>query len=117
MFRIGTLNQLDKRKRLDLLIAAVHNNRTDVELQIAGGGLDKERLIAFAGNDPRVHFLGVIPNNTIRSFYNNLSVFCSPTANEGWGLSLVEAMACKIPCLVLADAASAGGNQKPLCCD
>ena len=85
VFRIGTLNQLDKRKRLDLLIAAVHNNRTDVELQIAGGGLDKERLIAFAGNDPRVHFLGVIPNNTIRNFYNNLSVFVSPTANEGWG--------------------------------
>ena len=43
VFRIGTLNQLDKRKRLDLLIAAVHNSRTDVELQIAGGGLDREQ--------------------------------------------------------------------------
>ena len=77
----------------------------DGELLIAGGGLDRALLESQAGNDLSIRFLGVIPNSNLRSYYTNLSVFVSPTANEGWGLSLVEAMACKIPCLVLADAA------------
>jgi glycosyltransferase involved in cell wall biosynthesis len=105
VFRVGTLNQLDKRKRINLLISAFQNSKVVGELQIAGGGLDREMLEAQAGDDPHIQFLGVIPNSALRSYYTSLSLFCSPTANEGWGLSLVEAMACKTPCLVLADAA------------
>ena len=105
IFRVGTLNQLDKRKRINLLIDAFTRSKVDGSLQIAGGGLDRAMLEASAKTNPHIWFLGVIPNNTLRNFYNNLSVFVSPTANEGWGLSLVEAMACKIPCVVLADAA------------
>jgi glycosyltransferase involved in cell wall biosynthesis len=104
VFRVGTLNQLDKRKRIDLLVKAFKKSRIIGNLVIAGGGPDKEMLAAIAGADSRIRFPGIIPDGRLQQFYNNLDVFCSPTSQEGWGLSLVEAMSCGIPCVVLQDA-------------
>jgi glycosyltransferase involved in cell wall biosynthesis len=46
--------------------------------------------------DPRITFLqGFIED--MGEFYRGLDCYCSPTAGEGWGATLSEAMACGIP--------------------
>jgi len=103
IFRVGYLAQLDRRKRVDLLIKAFKKSSLG-ELVIGGKGLDEVMLKELAAGDNRIKFLGFIPDKELVAFYNSLDVFVFPTAVEGYGLPPVEAMACKKPVVVLADA-------------
>jgi len=103
IFRIGYLGQLDKRKRVSLLIEAFRASKIDGELVIAGKGLDESRLKEQLNSDPRIKFLGLVPDNNLAAFYNSLDLFVFPTWVEGYGLPIVEAMACKKPVIVLSD--------------
>jgi len=103
VFRLGYLAQLDRRKRVDLLIKAFRKSELD-ELVIGGVGLDEPLLRKQAKGDNRIRFLGFILDNELVNFYNSLDVFVFPTAIEGYGLPIVEAMACKKPVIVLDDA-------------
>jgi len=103
-FRIGYLGQLDKRKRVDLLIHRFKESGIKGELVIAGDGLDKYNLWEQAKGDVRIKFLGSIPDTSLKDFYNSLDVFVFPTWVEGYGLPIVEAMACRKPVIVLDDA-------------
>jgi len=104
VFRIGTLSQLDKRKRIDLLIKHFKGSKIDGELVIGGHGIDESILIHLANGDSRIKFLGFVPDDKLADFYNSLDVFVFPTGIEGYGLPMVEAMACKKPVVVLPDA-------------
>ena len=101
---IGTLGQLDKRKRINLLIEALKKTNLNAQLLIAGKGPDKPMLQALAGDDERIKFLGLIPSELLSDFYNSLDVFVFPTGIEGYGLPPVEAMACRKPTIILKDA-------------
>lgn len=102
-YRIGTLSYLDPRKRIDILIRAFREADLDgAELVIAGRGEDRARLEAIAGNDERIKFLGFVED--LNAFYNRLKVFVFPSALEGYGLPMVEAMACGLPVVTLDDA-------------
>lgn len=103
-FKLGTLGQLDRRKRIDLLIKEFRKTKTDAELLIAGKGMDEPILRKLAEGDSRIKFLGFIPDTQLRNFLNGLDVFCFPTWVEGEGLPALEAFACKKPVLVLGDA-------------
>jgi len=103
-FRIGYLGQLDRRKRVHLLINAFVASNINAELVVGGNGSERRALEILAGNDPRVKFLGFVPEEQLAGFYVSLDLFVSPTAVEGWGLPLVEAMACKCPVAILEDA-------------
>lgn len=102
-FRLGYIGQLDRRKRVNLLIEAFKVSNLD-ELVIAGKGLDENMLKRQADGDGRIKFLGFIPDIELVDFYNSLDVFVFPTVIEGYGLPIVEAMACKKPVIVLGDA-------------
>jgi len=102
--KIGYLGQLDRRKRVDLLIELFRNHRLNSQLLIAGTGVEEERLKALAKGDNRIIFLGRIPDGELVDFYNDIDVLVFPTWLEGYGLPIVEAMACKRPVVVLRDA-------------
>ncbi len=104
IFRFGYLGQLDRRKRVDLLIDAFKRSRIEAELVLGGRGIDEERLKKSVQGDPRIKFMGFIPDRELAEFYNTLDVFIFPTSIEGYGLPPVEAMACKKPVIVLDDA-------------
>ena len=104
VFRIGTLSQLDQRKRVDLLIKHFKRSKIDGELVIGGHGIDESLLIHLASGDSRIKFLGFVPDDKLADFYNSLDVFAFPTWLEGYGLPMVEAMSCKKPVIVLDDA-------------
>lgn len=101
--RIGYLGQLDRRKRVELLIEAFKQSSL-TSLHIGGTGPDKERLKALAGDDPRIHFLERVDDDDLVHFYNSIDVFAFPTWIEGYGLPIVEAMACGRPVILLDDA-------------
>lgn len=109
-FRIGYLGQLDKRKRVDLLIKAFQNSAIGGELVIAGTGPEEFRLKALAHGfdkrpDSRIKFeTRIYSNDELADFYNSLDVLIFPTSVEGYGLPMVEAMGCKKPVVVLDDA-------------
>lgn len=104
-FIVGTLSYLDPRKRIDILIKAFKKvNDGDAELWIGGEGVDKPRLKRIAKGDKRIRFLGFVPETKLADFYNSLDVFVFPTEQEGLGLPIIEAMACKVPVITLRDA-------------
>ncbi len=104
IFRVGYIGQLDPRKRVDLLINAFRQTDINGECVIAGTGRQEAELRALAGDDPRIKFLGFIPDDELVQFYNSLDLFVFPTAIEGYGLPPVEAMACGVPVVIMSDA-------------
>lgn len=104
-FVIGTVSGLEKRKRIDLLIDSFL--KADIEnskLLIGGKGEEMENLVKLAQNDDRIKFLGFLPDDKMNEFYNSLDVFVFPTILEGYGMPIVEAMACGKPVITLDDA-------------
>jgi glycosyltransferase involved in cell wall biosynthesis len=53
------------------------------------------RRLGLTGNE--VRFLGVVPEEDLPVLYSGSSVFVFPSLYEGFGLPLVEAMACGVP--------------------
>lgn len=111
-FRIGCLGQLDRRKRVDLLIQAFHNSKLDADLFIAGTGPDRSNLRELAEDDYRIRFLGLVPDDKLVEFYNSIDLLVFPSMIEGYGLPIVEAMACKKPVMVLSDSIIPWGIKK-----
>ena len=93
-----------KRKRIDLLIKSfLDADMEDSQLLIGGNGVEKENLQKLAGDDPRIKFMGFVADEEMNDFYNSLDVFVFPTAEEGYGMPIVEAMACAKPVVTLDD--------------
>ena len=103
-FRIGYLGQLDRRKRVDLLVRAFVKSRIDGELVLGGRGIDESGLKELAQGDKRIKFAGFVPDDRLVDFLNSMDVLVFPTSIEGYGLPPVEMMACRRPVIVLADA-------------
>lgn len=105
--RVGTLSYLDARKRIPLLLDAYRKSRHPGELLVAGGTLDPEfgkELEKKAGGDPRIRFLGFIPDSDLLEFFSSIDLFVFPSVVEGYGLPIVEALACGVPVATLDDA-------------
>jgi len=71
-------------------------------LMLGGIGQLEESLKGQAkelGISQFVHFVGFVPEERKLEFYRSLDVFVFPTLAEGFGLVLIEAMACGLPCL------------------
>jgi glycosyltransferase involved in cell wall biosynthesis len=98
------LGQLDRRKRIDLLIKKFKESKLDADLYIGGIGVDRPLLESLVEGDSRIKFLGFIKDEDLCNFYNSLDLLVMPTWMEGWGIPIVEAMACKVPTMILADA-------------
>ncbi len=88
------VGRLTKHKRVQDLIKAVDG--LDVECKIVGKGQEKEYLESIAGSN--VEFLGFLPSymDVIKTLKKS-HVFCSPSVVEGFGITLLEAMACNVP--------------------
>lgn len=104
-YTIGTISNLMKRKRIHLLINSFLEADIDnSQLLIGGNGTEKENLQKIANDDPRIKFLGFVADDEMNDFYNSLDVFVFPTVEEGYGMPMVEAMACAKPVITLNDA-------------
>lgn len=62
-------------------------------------------LIKLYGKDPDIIRIGFVPTEDLVAIYNLATVYCQPSFYEGFGLPVLEAMACGTP-VVAANASS-----------
>ncbi len=95
---------IERHPRLHYLIVGgaspEGDNRAELDAQVARLGL--------AG---RVHFLGALPPDELKTPLSAADVFVLATRNEGWANVFLEAMACGLP-VVTTDV---GGNAEVVC--
>jgi glycosyltransferase involved in cell wall biosynthesis len=104
------LGTLEPRKNLVTLLQAYAGlHKTDTHLVLAGGqGWLYEEIFAEVerlGLEKRVHFPGYLPDDTLPLWYNAADVFAYVSWYEGFGLPILEAMACGTP-VVASDTTS-----------
>jgi len=90
------------RKRIDTLLrvlAAARAVRPDAHLVRAGGPFtrEQEQLARELGLDAHVSVLPPISDRLLAAVYRRASVLLLPSEREGFGLPVVEAMACGTP--------------------
>jgi glycogen(starch) synthase len=102
-----SVRRLVHAKGIENLIDAVTTIRRtvpDVLVVIAGTGPlagDLKRRVTESGLDGHVLFAGFVPDGQLPTFYRAADLFVVPTiALEGFGLVVVEALACGTPVLV-----------------
>lgn len=102
------VGQVNYRKGLHHLCKVVQNMTNSTELYIAGA-IDKKSKIYQSYKDcDNVNFLGFVTRDKLAELYNKCDVFVFPTLGEGYGLVILEALSCGLPCIV---SNLAGGND------
>jgi len=94
------VGSLDPRKNLPALIQAWQRQQEafpDVGLVIAGGRRKLFRKVPLADGYVNVHLTGYVPDALLPGLYSGAAVFVLPSFSEGFGLPVLEAMACGTP--------------------
>jgi len=99
------LGTLEPRKNVERLIEAFiqlkKEKQINVKLVISGiKGWGYQSIfdkVVSLGVEKEIIFSGFIPNELIPFLYNGASAFVYPSLYEGFGLPVVEAMACGVP--------------------
>lgn len=114
-FVLAWTGRMSPEKNLEALLFALPLVRhTDIRLLLAGDGPERKRLkkmlLKMASNAEgdvirtafadRVHFLRDLDD--VRPVLHAADAFIFPSISESLGLSLVEAMACGLPCIAMA---------------
>jgi glycosyltransferase involved in cell wall biosynthesis len=99
------------RKRLDVLLRAVavlHNRVPPLEVRIVGRGPEYQRLRKLSSAlriEQTVRWLGDFSLTHLAAEYNRCDLFCLPSAQEGFGIVFLEAMAAAKPIVAARSAA------------
>jgi glycosyltransferase involved in cell wall biosynthesis len=105
--RIVTVGRLTQQKRFDVLIdafALVSEQNPEWQLHIFGAGELESRLrsqVAWLSLDDRIIFRGL--SGHLAEEFNAGEFFVLPSEFEGFGIVVVEAMACGLPCVAFRD--------------
>lgn len=107
VIRIGFLKKVSKLYGAPCLVEAFgmlceRHPDWKVELQIYGDGELLEEMKELSKNlgiSDKTTFFGRIPHSEAPNAIRGMDIFCAPSERESFGVSVVEAMACQIPCI------------------
>lgn len=98
--RILYVGRLHYRKGiLDLVREFARHPEIEADFLIAGDGPDSRAMQSIAQGDPRLRLLGAVGREELDSLLTTTQIFALPTYYEGFGLSLLEAMASGHACV------------------
>lgn len=98
-----TASRLAEPKRIGLLIDAMQHVQSNVSLKIAGTGPLDAELRALAASDPRIQFLGFVPDDELIDHYRNAIAVPFVPIDEDQGLICVEAASQGTPVITCTD--------------
>jgi len=103
-FVVVWTGRIASEKNLPLLIRATARIReSKPHVWIVGDGPERDNMIRLASDEGVEAFVSFIGSQSdVRPFLHAADCFCFPSRSESFGGSLVEAMACGLPCVVLA---------------
>jgi glycosyltransferase involved in cell wall biosynthesis len=114
ILHVGTLQP---RKNISVLLAALARlDRPNLHLILVGGKgwlyEDLFRQVTALGLEQQVHFAGYVDDELLPLWYNAASVLAFPSIYEGFGLPILEAMACGTPVIAACSSSlpEAGGD-------
>jgi glycosyltransferase involved in cell wall biosynthesis len=95
------------RKRIDVLLsvlAALATEVPDVHLVRVGGPFTRaqQRMVDELGLADRISVPGFVDENTLAALYRRATLVLQPSEREGFGLPVLEAMACGTPVVASA---------------
>jgi glycosyltransferase involved in cell wall biosynthesis len=108
-----TVQRLHERKEIPVFLKAaqlVLESRKDVFFLIAGKGPEEKALKNLSvemGLSDRIKFLGFVPDERLPVLYQVADIFAFHTIHEGFGIVVLEAMACGKPVVTTR----AGGTE------
>jgi D-inositol-3-phosphate glycosyltransferase len=101
--RVLVVSRLEPRKNVKEAIEAVAELLPGTcQLEIAGDGSERAALVELAkkvGAENVVHFLGRVNEASLPEVYSGSAIFLTTSNSEGFGLSLLEAMASGCACV------------------
>lgn len=100
---IFTASRLETLKRMDLLIKAYREVKSDIPFLIAGTGGEEGYLKDLARSDPRVRILGFVSDSELISHYSRAIFVPFVPYDEDYGLITLEAMLSEKPVLTTFD--------------
>lgn len=104
---IGYLGSFNGRKRPGRLLEEYKRSRSSkgFELYMSGwGGTNEEKLRSKYEAEPGVKFNVKVPEDKLPNYYNELKALFIPTSYEGFGMPILEAVACGTPVFTYKDA-------------
>jgi glycosyltransferase involved in cell wall biosynthesis len=96
----------EPRYGVDVMVAAfakAARQRPEMSLILLGGGSQGTRIrqiLIEGGVEPQVTFGGQVPQGEMPRYYGMADLYVSPSHIDGSSVSLMEAMACGLPCVV-----------------
>ena len=98
-----TASRLDAPKRIEMIIAAMSRVEGETPLLIAGTGPEHRSLESLAGDDPRIRFLGFVPDDELAELYSGALAVPFVPRDEDYGLITVEALGSGTPVITTSD--------------
>ncbi|MBD2335790.1 glycosyltransferase family 4 protein [Calothrix sp. FACHB-156] len=98
VFRIIHCGALSLRKGVQYLLQAFHElNLADAELWLVGSISPEIEPFFKKYHNEKIIFQGTHPQNQLRWFYSQCSIFCLASIEDGFGMVIPQAMACGLP--------------------
>jgi glycosyltransferase involved in cell wall biosynthesis len=94
------LGTLEPRKNFTGLIKAYLQSPVQAShdlVLVGGSGWLCEDIFATAATSPRVHLAGFVADDDLPALYSLADIFAYPSHYEGFGIPVIEAMACGTP--------------------
>jgi len=100
-FRVLYVGNYNDRKNVGRIVDAcrqVSGEFDDLQLLLAGSNPPESQLSGLAGEfQDKITFLGYVSDEDLEALYGAADLFVYPSAYEGFGLPVLEAMACGTP--------------------
>lgn len=110
-FKIFFVGQFVERKRLDLLIEALHAmHNYEYELYVIGAGPLEKNLRVFAEKKipGKFKWVGRIPSSEIQNYLRDADCLVLPSRHDGWGAVVTESLMVGTPVICSDSCGSAG---------